>query len=687
METLSPAPDQPQCTVERLVRGSGSLLKLCGTIDQTFDSMSFSQQSVGTTILDLDGVTRITSFGVREWNKAIQLLNAAYLGFVNVRPAMVTQFNVVAGVSGNGQIASMYVPFICPFCDSAFEILYDLRKDFAKLEQLDAHPPPCPSCAKPSELDELPMVYFNFINRQGPPTPPNDFDMVLEGTASTAPANSTSQERVQQEVEGSETYLWLNGPLDAGLGLRRVVDSLEGTVVVVLHGVTEVEVGAGAQIAKLLKYDGGPLFFARVPPAVRAVLSAAGASARIGSWWVSQTCPQCATSIDFELTLAGPRPACPKCQEPLVLTTRHVALERELTTLPASVTAALAGRAGPRKAVGRGSFLSRFEVLRKIGSGGMGEVYLARMKGLGGFEKRVALKRILAGVAKAPNGVEMFLSEARLAARLSHRNIVQIFDVGHERGEFYIALEYVDGLDLRSIYDLCKQTNQLVPAAIAMQLIADIAAGLGAAHGHVEPDGTSHVIVHRDVSPHNILISASGEAKITDFGIAKMESDADATPASVTKGKLSYLAPEQVRREGPRAGLEPRSDIFSLGVVLYQTLTLSHPFSSANAYDTLKAVLEKPITSVSEQREPLPLIDAIIARATAKDLATRYATAEAMRADLLAAIGSPAPDVAAWLRPLLKLRAPTVGQQPTVWSSETSSRDEELTKARSFTKT
>ncbi len=684
---MSPTPDQPRCTVERQVRGAGSLITLSGTIDQNFDSMSFSQPSEGTTILDLDGVTRITSFGVREWNKAIQLLSATYLGFVKVRPAMVTQFNVVAGVAGNGQIVSMYVPFICPACDSAFETLYDLRKDFAQFATLDDHPPACPSCANPSELDELPAVYLNFINRQGPPTPPNDFEMVLHGTASSTPANPVNQERVQQEVEGSDTYLWLNGPLDAGLGLRRVVDSLEGTVVVVLHGITEIEVGAGAQIAKLLKYEGGPLFFARVPPTLRDVLAAAGASARIGSWWVTQTCPQCATSIDFELTLSGQRPSCPKCQEPLTLTTRHAALARELTALPPTVAAAMAGRAGPRKAVGRGSFLSRFEVIRKIGSGGMGEVYLARMQGLGGFEKRVALKRILAGLSKAPNAVEMFLSEARLAARLSHRNIVQIFDVGHERGEFYIALEYVDGLDLRTIYDLCKQTNQLVPPAIAMQLIADVAAGLGTAHAHVEPDGTRHVIVHRDVSPHNILLSATGEAKITDFGIAKMESDADQTPASVTKGKLSYLAPEQVRREGAGTGLEPRSDIFSLGVVLYQTLTLTHPFSGANAYETLKAVLEKPITSVSQYREHLPLVDAIIARATAKDLATRYATAEAMRADLLAAVGSPAPDIATWLRPLLKLRAPVAGHQPTVWSTGSSSRNDELTKVRSYSKT
>jgi len=296
--------------------------------------------------------------------------------------------------------------------------------------------------------------------------------------------------------------------------------------------------------------------------------------------------------------------------------------------------------------------LSRFEVLRNIGSGGMGEVSLARMQGLGGFEKHVALKRILAGQAKAPNSLEMLLSEARLAARLSHRNIVQIFDVGHESGEFYIAMEFVDGPDLRALYDLCRQTNQMIPLPIAMQMIADAAAGLGAAHSHLEPDGSKHVIVHRDVSPHNILVSSDGQAKITDFGIAKMESDPDKTPTSVTKGKLSYLAPEQVRREGGR--IEPRSDIFSLGVVLFQTVTFHHPFAKANAYATLRSVIEDVIPSVSVYREGLHALDAIIARATAKEVEERYPNAEAMRADLLAAIGSPAPDVAAWLRPLLK---------------------------------
>lgn len=674
---------QRGCKVERLVRGSGALFKISGAIDQTFDPMCFSQQSEGTTILDLDGVTSITSFGVREWNKAIQLVSSAYLGFVNVRPAMVTQFNVVAGVSGNGQIVSMYVPFICS-CETAFENLYNLRgPDFGKLRRLEAEPPPCPACGKPSELDELASVYLGYINRQGPPAPPSDFDMVLEGTESSAPSNVVL-ERVQQEVEGNETYLWLHGPLDSGLGLRRVVDSLEGTVVVVLQTVTASGAEKRSHLAKLIHYAGGPLFFARVPPALRGVLRAEGANPRIGSWWISQPCPVCSEKIEFEVdgSHSPVEAMCLRCNEPRPLQPIDRALLVELTPLPPVVSASLAGRAGPRKAIGRGAFLSRFEVLRKLGSGGMGEVYLARFQGLGGFAKLVALKRILAGV-RGPNATEMFLAEARVAARLSHRNIVQIFDVGHERGEFYMALEYVDGVDLRTLYHLCQRTHQFIDPAVGMQLIADAAAGLGAAHSHVDAEGMRHVIVHRDVSPHNILIGADGEVKIADFGIAKTESDPDDTPESVTKGKLSYLSPEQVRRE--RGGLEPRSDIFSLGVVLFQTLTLHHPFASVNPYDTLKAVLEREIPPVSDFREHVPLVDAIIARATAKELHARYPSAAAMRADLLAAIGTPPPDVSSWLAPLLKLRPANVAVGSNSWSpSGGSGSGDEATKDKPF---
>lgn len=675
---MAPEPTQLGCSVERSVRGTGSLLKLNGQIDQTFDSMIFSQQSEGTTIIDLDGVSRITSFGVREWNKAIQLVNAAYLGFINVRPAMVIQFNVVSGVSGNGQIVSLFAPFICPACQATFERLFDLRTDYVALTQLEGNPPPCPECAQPSELDELPSVYFGFVKRQGPPTPPHDFDTVLNGgTGGEAPASATtSTERVQQEVEGNDTYLWLTGPLDAGLGLRRLVDSLEGTVVVVLQAANAK--GTGVDLERLLRYPGS-LHFARVPLELRDALRRAGAAPHIGSWWLSVVCPNCENTVDLEVDQASAHPeACPHCNATLVLPADIVTLVAELSPLPAPVSASLLGRTGPRKAVGRGAFLSRFEVIRKIGTGGMGEVYLARMQGLGRFEKQVALKRILAGAVKAANAVETFLSEARLAARLSHRNVVQIFDVGHERGEFYIALEYVDGVDLRTLFNICERTKQLIPPAIAMQLIADIAGGLSAAHTHIGPDGTNQVIVHRDVSPHNIMVSTAGEAKITDFGIAKMESDPDQTPKSVTKGKLSYLAPEQVRREGGR--IEPRSDLFSLGVVLYQALTLQHPFAKMNAYETLKAVLEVPIPSVSVHRENLPLVDAIIARATAKELEARYATAEAMRLDLMAAIGSPAPDVGAWLRPILKNKLPPAPVNPGSWTRQTARHDDEPTK-------
>lgn len=641
------------CSVERLVRAQGSLVRLAGTIDQTFDPLGFSLCDGAVAIVDLSGVNRVTSFGVREWSKAVQLIDAKYLAFINVRPAMVTQFNVVAGVSGNGQIISLYVPFVCTACGESFERLYDTRTQSDELKVIEQHTPRCPACGDVSEIDELPVVYFSFIKRQGPVKPPPEYDAVLVGKDAAVTVAPPLGERVQQEVEGEVSFIWLDGKLDRSLGLRRLTDSLEGTVVVVAQGVTEIDGAGVGQLELLLNYERGALWFARMPPLLwRALESRVGPLAHVGSLWISLECSKCHVTSPLELMAGTTGPIeCPVCQTPDPLVA-FAAMRSALKPLPAALSNSLHRRMGPRRTVGRGAFLSRYEVERLLGSGGMGEVYLARMQGAGGFQKQVALKRILPGLARTEGALEMFLSEARLAARLSHRNIVQIFDVGHERGEFYIAMEFVDGIDLRSLCQQCRAQRAQLPVAAVLRIAADVAAGLASAHEHVGTDGTRQPIVHRDVSPHNIIVASTGDAKITDFGIAKMETDADDTPASITKGKISYLAPEQVRH----GRIDHRSDLFSLGVVLYEALTLNHPFDRQNSYQTLRAIVEEPIGSVLESRPDAPaIVDEIVRRATSKEIATRYQTAEALRLELERALAVLAPmSTSSWLEPFVR---------------------------------
>jgi eukaryotic-like serine/threonine-protein kinase len=226
---------------------------------------------------------------------------------------------------------------------------------------------------------------------------------------------------------------------------------------------------------------------------------------------------------------------------------------------------------------------SRFEVIRKIARGGMGEVYLARQVGIEGFSKDVVLKRIHASLADDPTLTTMFLEEARIAALLDHPNIVQIYGLGRQDNHYFIVMEYVPGLSLSR---LIKKLEAPLPLNLAIQIAAEVAAGLQFAHDKRDEHGEPLNLVHRDVSPPNILLSTSGSVKITDFGIAKVKWSSSHTRAGVVKGKYSYLTPEQVRGETA----DRRSDLYSLGLILYEITTGQRAYPSGKDTDILRAI-------------------------------------------------------------------------------------------------
>jgi serine/threonine-protein kinase len=283
----------------------------------------------------------------------------------------------------------------------------------------------------------------------------------------------------------------------------------------------------------------------------------------------------------------------------------------------------------------------------------MAEVFLARQTGLGGFDREVVIKRILPGLALDTSFVDMFLQEARLAARLSHPNVVQIFDVGKEMDQYFIVMEFVRGRDLNALLKASLRQKVPCPPATAAHIAADIARGLSAAHSYTDAAGKPQPIVHRDVSPHNVLISFHGHVKITDFGIAKAHDSSNVTPTSLLKGKVSYMAPEQLvnARQPP----DPRSDIFALGLVLYQLLTLVHPYKKDSEVATFRSLMEEAPHAPSTIVPGLsPEIDRICNHALAKNPAARYQTAKELEEDLEKFIVSrgtavSAFDVAQWL--------------------------------------
>lgn len=272
--------------------------------------------------------------------------------------------------------------------------------------------------------------------------------------------------------------------------------------------------------------------------------------------------------------------------------------------------------------------LGRYILDRKLATGGMAEIWVAHQHGEAGFAKEVVLKQILPHLAEDPKFIEMFLDEARLAARLSHPNIVQVFDLGEDNGEYYIAMEFIDGRDVQKIVDRCVELGRPFSAAIAARIVADACTALDYAHNFTERDGTHVQLVHRDVSPQNILVSNDGIVKLVDFGVAKAATSTHKTQTGAVKGKLSYMSPEQISGQL----VDARSDIFALGIVLYELVTGRRPFGHESELLAITAILNENPTRPCEVIGDLPAeLEAVILRALEKDPSRRYQSASEMQ--------------------------------------------------------
>ncbi len=290
-----------------------------------------------------------------------------------------------------------------------------------------------------------------------------------------------------------------------------------------------------------------------------------------------------------------------------------------------------------------------YELVAPIGEGGMAEVWVARREGKHGFEKFFAIKCIHRRFAEEPTFRTMFLNEARIAAAIEHPNVAQIYDLGESQGMLYLVLEYVDGESIAALMTAAsRRANEaiLVPPPVAFRIIAEACAGLHAAHELKDTDGRSRGIVHRDVSPQNVLVSVKGIVKVIDFGIAHAtDSLAGSTGEGALKGKLHYVAPEQVLRET----LSGCTDVFGLGATLYRMLAGRPPFDGGSDAATLHRLVSGHTPPPLPDHVP-PSFAALVLRALARDPRDRYPTARAMQEELEQALeaGGFMPDVAAW---------------------------------------
>ncbi len=271
-----------------------------------------------------------------------------------------------------------------------------------------------------------------------------------------------------------------------------------------------------------------------------------------------------------------------------------------------------------------GRHFGNYEILRKLAAGGMAEVFLAKHRGLGGFERLVCIKRILPHLSEQEDFIKMFQDEARIVANLIHPNIAQIYDIGNLDGMYYIAMEYVRGEDLRRVYNQEVARGRAMPLEPAAHIVMGAAAGLDFAHRQTSIDGRPLGIVHRDVSPQNILITYDGHVKLIDFGVAKAEGKLNETRSGVLKGKYSYMSPEQASGDP----IDGRSDLFALGITLYEVTTGVRLFKRESEIETLHAVIECTVTAPSQLVPGYDEeLEQIVMRALAHDPDERFATA------------------------------------------------------------
>ncbi|MCY1014920.1 serine/threonine-protein kinase [Pyxidicoccus sp. MSG2] len=268
-----------------------------------------------------------------------------------------------------------------------------------------------------------------------------------------------------------------------------------------------------------------------------------------------------------------------------------------------------------------GTHIGKYVVRRKLAEGGMAEIYLCTARGAEGFEKEVVIKRVRAFLASDPEFVGMFIAEARLASRLNHANVVQIFDFDKHEDTYYLAMEYVRGCSLWELRKRCKELMEPVPPVMVAHIGTEVARGLHYAH-RVKVNGQPLDLVHRDVTPHNVLLSFDGAVKLTDFGIAKAGNKL--TQPGVLKGKFAYMSPEQARGEA----VDARTDIFALGVVLWEMLTGGRLFDGDSEVAVLRAVQQSAIPPPARLNPDVPEdLDAVIVRALDREPAARFQTA------------------------------------------------------------
>lgn len=614
---------RPKAGVEHVAVGDASLVCVAGLVDEHFGGFGTFSEGVRTVVINVSGMTRMTSFGVRQWLRGMDALPKSIydLYLLGCPTFFVDQLNMVLGFGGVAQILTVVAPYTCPSCGVESGETIDVLAERAVLAKGGVSDKECARCGGKLEFDETPESYFSFVNKYAASSiqPAAAQLLAAQGLYTAVDSVSEKPPRIIKLVHGSVTYFRIIGTIGSMFRARPFLVGAEGEVVIDLAEVERFDPLGQREWRRLLKTLAAQVPAVTLVDVNESFLATAGDSiglARNISVWsvlVPYRCIACQRPSPRSQPLEGgrwpltfPDLVCPACggatHNELPVEVLAPVQKASTSTPPASAkligqrneilsraltdaNVAQAGEGATANLAPDDTILGKYKIVRRLSDGGMAEVFLATQVGIGGFEKPVALKRIQRALLETRHlAIDMFLNEAKIAGRLAHPNIVQVLDVGEVGGALYLAMEYVHGKDLRDIIKKLRASRTMMPLGDACYVVREVAQALHHAYWSTDMTGTRLAVVHRDVSPHNIILSYDGRVKLLDFGVA-MSSVTEQAETMIV-GKWLYMSPEHTHNQQ----IDHRSDLFSLGVILYLLCTGTMPFNGTSPKEIVRKI-------------------------------------------------------------------------------------------------
>jgi eukaryotic-like serine/threonine-protein kinase len=626
-------------------------IKLTGVVDEKFDSAPILREAEALTILDVSGVRRITSFGVRQWTEAMKALptSVKHLYLVRCPAVFVDQLSMVLNFAGRAEVVSAFALCLCDSCGKETPLLLDFVGDRSSIATGQLPDATCESCQKPAQLADDPHIYVRLVNEFGAKAIEHHAAVVMERMGLHALRKVGNPPEATKLVHEQITMFRLSGTLDARFKQRRLASGVEGDVIFDLADIEGLDATGAERWRDLLGELGSATSITLVdvpevllPAIAGGVFAVSGAG--LFSYQATFQCADCGNvesrAIRADEPLGACSRPCGRCGRDTGPSTSMSLIEEVFSKArPASVSPAVqmlirdrheilqraraeSGTVAAAQAATADS-LARYRVIKPLSEGGMAEIFLAVHQGIAGFEKLVVLKKILRKMLERRQvAVQLFLNEAKIAANLNHPNIVQTFEVGEHGGDLYIAMEYIHGVDARRLLRQSILSENAVPIEQVLYICERVAAALHHAHTAKDLSGRQLSVVHRDVSPSNIILGFDGQVKLLDFGVA---SAAVGESFDGLIGKFSYMSPEQLARQP----LDGRSDVFGLGVVMHEMLSRRPLFRRETDHETIRAVLHSEVPKLAPAVPDF--VDAVIAKALARKRDERFADARAFQ--------------------------------------------------------